>query len=542
MALHFDGGLGPASTSAPPAPPAAPTLTVERDDGAGAVAATQFFTADATWSFAGEEFIFTVPLPTGATGVAVIGYPDGFGPDDAEAVTLASDAGLTAEVVSVDTLAPMADVATYGVTWHVIARATGPGGSTDSAEVDLTIDLTHLTSYSQPTSYTWTEPTGGIYLHLDGTRRSAFAAATASGAGGVTNTGGGGAGAFASTKASTTGNVSATVATGGAAGGSAGASSSFGSSTIAEGGGGDGTFSHGGRASASTGDTKFDGGAGDLGTLDRQGGGAGSLNGAGVLDVPGEPYGGAALITAAGTFGAGGSSRSGSSQSGGRGNVSVLFRIPATPGRIRRVGQAMTRTLVNSTQTSHAFTLPAGSGGRNVLKIACDGIPTVSATGWTALTQASDASNAVTVALLHIVSTGSEAASITTSAGEWLACVCDRWVTYAGGVPASPTWTTTSATGANAQAPTHTPAAGSAAYWWESVVAWNHGAGGTTVTAYPSGYTSHRDVPPNRAAGGGGTRILCSGRFATGTSESPGATTSASEAYAAGTLSMAEAV
>lgn len=379
---------------------------------------------------------------------------------------------------------------------------------------------------------TWTSP--AAFWSPAGTANACYPECIGAGGDGTTAVGAGGGGEYAAgevTGLSPSTGYAVVVGTSGV--GADGEDSTFNSTSIVAKGGKNGT-NGGAGGTGGTGTTLRAGGAGTAGAGNTTGGAASGSTSAASGTTPGDPEGGfnsAANLGLARFYGGGGSSSGADKGEGSDGLVRVSYQVPATSGYSRCIGRTRGRTRADG--TSFSITLPPGSGGRLVLKVSCDGTATVSATGWTALTQVSSGS-AVVLACLHIASTGAETTTIDLSASEQVSWICERWISSTGGTPGAPEWTTATGSSTSADPPSHTPSGGSAAYVWQAIAAMDANTN-AHFTAFPAGYGSADEIP----AGTTGAAGLAQGeKFATAASDNPGAFTLGSEQWCAATLSI----
>lgn len=146
--------------------------------------------------------------------------------------------------------------------------------------------------------------------------------------------------------------------------------------------------------------------------------------------------------------------------------------------------EAVATTQITANSTSHVVNLPAGIvAGQLLLLIAgLDGVPTISATGWTALT---GASNTVAVRGLWRIADGSEGSTVTvtSSASE----KAEYWVGRISGAHASAAPEHTAAATGTASANIIKPAAltpswGAANTLWIDIGNWDLSAGASIVS------------------------------------------------------------
>ncbi len=381
---------------------------------------------------------------------------------------------------------------------------------------------------------TWTSP--ALFWSPAGVLNEATVECWGAGGGGTTNVGGGGGGAYC-----TTPNVSLSVSTGytvtvgTSAVNADGGSTTFNSTTVVAVGGLSGTNGGtGGAAASCTGTTAYSGGNGGVGTGTQSGGGSAGDSAAGGTATPGATNGGYAQAGGGSrTPGGGGRSQTGAGTTGQAGQSRVTYQVPVVPGFAYTTGRSWGRDTADA--TSRNITLPPGSGGLLVLIVAADDSPTISATGWTALTPVSDGSSSTTGAFLYRTATGSDPVALATSGSESLSWVCLRILGPTGGVPGTPEWTTASNTTGNADPPSHTPSGGSNNYLWLAVAGLDLG---NNVTALPASFGNALSEP---AFSTSAAHIIVCERKVAGSVLDPASFTSGSGNWVAGTVSIGPA-
>ncbi len=402
-----------------------------------------------------------------------------------------------------------------------IGLGLSSGGSGLSAELTQVVD-TFLASG------TWTSPSN--FKHPDGTDNAVLAQCWAAGGGGTTGVGAGGGGGFSEGKI--TGLAISTgysVAVGTGAVNANGGNSTFNTSSVVAEGGKSGTNGGtGGAAANGTGDTKFSGGNGGVGTGSRVGGGGAgnAANGSGATG--GAATGGFGASSAAGAIiGAGGASTDAVQLAGARGEGRIIYDTLALAGYPRIRGRIFGRSTADG--TSHNVTLSGTVAGELlVMLVGSDGIPTASVSGWTALTPQNESTNQCSMSLFYKTATGTDNATIALTASEQVGWEVLR---VAGG--GTPTWTTTQGSSTNADPPSHATGV-SLKYLWLAVGVWD-GNGGAGITGMPASFGSLITVPP---LGATGVQLAVCDRFSETATMNPGAFTSATEQWCAGTVSI----
>lgn len=376
--------------------------------------------------------------------------------------------------------------------------------------------------------------------NLAGTSGKMYGAGWGGGGGGLLATGGGGGGACSEEPAITVtpgGTIAVTIGAGGSTLGTDGGTTSIGSACVALGGfgraAGGGNAGKGGAAASGTGTTKTSGGDGTAGAGTVAGGASGGTSTSGSGATPGAPNGALGGTGNAHPPGSGGLSQAGAGFAGARGEAQLWGSVPATSGYSRILGVTSGRDTTNA--TTRNITIPPGSGGKLGLYVGVDGNPTVSATGWTALTPVSQSTN-VTAALLYRDANGSDPVALDTSASESLIWICVRYESSTGGAPSAPEWSTTSASGTNPDPPSHSPTGGSAKCIFGTFVVQDAANAAHTPSAYP---TNHTDWCLAIAASNtAGVNVVLTHRLNEAASENPGAYTSNSNPYCVATFSI----
>lgn len=301
VGVFIGGGSGGGGGAAPPAEP-----TVTSPTAAGIY-------------YVGESLTGTATTTDTDVTIDLIAYPSGSNPDAGDAVTLMTDAASPYSQ-------PISMPDGLGA-WEMIARATGPGGVTDSDPIAFTLGRLELRVDTYiAVSTNWTSP-NERFFHPDGTESAVDVYGVGSGAGGTQAVGGGGGGA--SSRKKDTGlalnTAYALVAPAGGAVTANGADATWRSTVmVAKGGLNAAGLGLGGTTAASVGDTKFAGGDAVLGIgTVAGGGGAGDVGAASGL-IPGQQLGGRAGTSANScALGAGGGSTAASQLVGRRGEVRV---------------------------------------------------------------------------------------------------------------------------------------------------------------------------------------------------------------------------
>lgn len=356
------------------------------------------------------------------------------------------------------------------------------------------------------------------------------------GAGNVIDTSSGGGGAYAQLDAwAFAPSTGYTVTVGAGGTGNGGDTTLNGTDLVAEGGYANGTA---GAAANSTGDVRYDGGAGVVGAGSQVGGGGAGSQGAASGITPGEPdggRGGTAAVAGQAGFGGGAGSHVTAQRWGHRGELRVEYDTPATAGfpRLRsyNVGRSTT------TNTSHTIDMPAGieAGDLLVCVFACDATSGgASMSGWTELFERNESSaNQVTAAVYYKTATGGDTGTVTTASARWSAHVTLR-VAGAG----TPTATATDAQTADADPPSH-DAGSLQKHLWLALVAWDSSAAqadssGSFIGGIPSGFGGAITVGSN-----GGSPPLCvCMRLEEVQTKDPAAFTSGAEQYVAATIAI----
>lgn len=298
-------------------------------------------------------------------------------------------------------------------------------------------------------------------------------------------------------------------------------------SCVAKGGLSGGNGSTGGSAASSTGDAKFDGGDGARGTGGLRIGGASAGDtaaGAGIMG--GTTWGAWGNAVNANGYGFGGSiSAAAATLAGARGEARLSYLKPVTAGRQRVTARTFTNVSLNA---SHPVDLPAAEVGDLLLVVtSISSNATLSVPeDWTIIVQDVN-SIFVRGALITKIAEGSDTLTCTISAahsGAYIAMTIKN-----GALPDATA--NNSASAANANPPSHSPAGGSGDYLWLAAAAWN-GNAGPAVTGIPSGYNSFVWFRGRDSVVG-----VCE-RFATASSEDPGAFTSSAEQYVAITVAI----
>jgi len=278
-----------------------------------------------------------------------------------------------------------------------------------------------------------------------------------------------------------------------------------------------------------TGDVGFNGGDGTAGTDTRPGGGSAGSSGAAAGATPGEPNGAAGAPSAANRSpGSGGRSTATTRSAGANGSLRVTYQIPATAGFPWLVAEIAEARSIGAT-TSLVATVPSGDvGDLLVAFVGADGVPDVSATGWTLLGQHDETGALCTAAVLYRVATGSDALTVALTASEECAVHVRRYRSAG-----TPEVAFADGSSTNADPPSLTPSGGSADYLWVAAVAWDSNTA-LTVTGFPSGYQGIRTGPQAEIS----VVIASTSRQATGSSENPGAFTSSTEQWVAATIAV----
>jgi hypothetical protein len=349
---------------------------------------------------------------------------------------------------------------------------------------------------------------------------------------GVNTMGGGGGGCYAASTVSVTPGTYYSIDIGAAAI-SGYVSSTFATTTVIAGSGYRANGSASGCvASRSTGDIKFGGGDGGIGTGARLGGGAAGNSASGTANVGGDTNGGTSL-DGAGTsplYGIGGDVNGSVGRSGSNGHIRISYTSsvdPLYPTVATRSWGAET-----SNGTSHPISLPSGvqTGDLLVLVFGSDGATTSTINaGWTQLESLSQ-TTVVTQAIFYKTADGSDTPTVTTAASEAASYVVFR--IQNGGTPVA-TSTRRSSTNAN---PGSLDTGSSAKYLWLGTGTWDMSIA-FTVTVPPTGFNSFV-IQPARMTGGAGVTVAVSQIFEEIQTKDPGNFTSVSEQWVAGTIAI----
>lgn len=354
------------------------------------------------------------------------------------------------------------------------------------------------------------------------------------GAGNVIDTSSGGGGAYAQLNswafAASTG-YTVTVGPGGASDG--GNTTLDTSALVAEGGYRDSTA---GLAANSTGDVKYDGGAGVVAAGNQNGGGGAGSQGAASGTTPGEPDGGIGGTAAvAGRILAGGAGSHATAQRWGhRGELRVEYDTPATAGFPRLRGYAVGRR--TSLGTSHPIEMPAGieAGDLLVCIFACDATSGgASMSGWTELFEHTESgASQVTFAVYYKTAVGGDTGTVTTASSRWSGHTTLR-IANAG----TPTATVTDGTSTNADPPSH-DAGSSQKYLWLALACWDGptsaDSSGSFLGAVPSGFGNAITV----GCSGASPAIAVAMRLEEVQTKNPAAFTSGTEQWVAATVAI----
>lgn len=475
--------------------------------------------------YVGESLPATATTSDTDVTMTWIAYPDGQTADGVDAVTLATDA-------SSPYSQPIAMPDGLGV-WHMIARAEGPGGTTDSAPIDFTLGRLELRVDTYVNvSTNWTSP-NERFFHTDGTENAVDVYGVGSGAGGTTATGGGGGGA--SSRLKDTGlalnTAYALVAPAGGAVTANGADATWRSTVlVAKGGLNAAGGGLGGTAAASTGDTKFSGGNAVLGAGSvAGGGGAGDTSSASGL-FPGAVLGGRAGSSGASNsaaLGAGGGSSAAAQVVGRRGEIRVSYFVIQTDARPVCFSRAFGRDTADG--TTRNVTLPVGTGGRLLVLAVSDGASVSIGMGgdWTSVATATDAAQ-VSIAAFEQVATGAETVALTTGASQQVDWCVQRWHN------AGPFEASAGATGASVSPDSASLTFAAAGKHQVISFIGTDSDAFLDLTAIPAGFGRFEWVPPYQTTG---VMLAWSSLFVDGASSNPGAYTLAfTEQWAALTL------
>lgn len=395
---------------------------------------------------------------------------------------------------------------------------------THTSPAVLTLKVSRITG----TSDTWTPARTGTSTHE----------CRGSGAGGTLNDRGGGGGAEARKAFSHTGGVGyARVGPAGGAANNNGVNSTFNSTTcVAEGGGLSGVRSDGGRASASTGDVAYDGGAGGTGGGAQPGGASAGSGGSGSGITAGALTGApGASANRTHVPGAGGRCTAGAANAGGAGRVRSFWK-EASNGSLpeqRSLGEYRSA----GDDTNHSITLPpdAKAGDRVQAFLGWDGSATVTSfTGWTLVSTVTVSTTTVSGGTYERVlaadaSAATDPVEIILSAAESLSCltVAERNAAAAEGA------TPSTGSSTSADPPSHTPSGGSIARRWYAFIVVD---GGGPIQGAPANYDGY-GVMPARLDGSTAVSLALLWRELTAASEDPGGFTIVSAAWVGFTVS-----
>lgn len=407
----------------------------------------------------------------------------------------------------------------------IVGTITNSGVITEVLEAvteDMTGDLDETQTLRIRTwfaSTTWTPTTSGpTVLECWG-----------GGGGGTTATNAGGGATYARVDAYTRTagvGITVTIGAGGAVPGGTGGNTSFDSTCIAVGAIGNA----GGVAASCTGDVTRSGGAGEVGSGSCTGGGAaGSSTAAGTTPVPGEPDGGAgssAVANGARVPGGGGRSSASIQGPGAQGLARATYTVPATAGLPVLIGA----TLQRSIGTSHGVTVPTGNAGDTILYfVFSDGTPTIGLSGGSPTSVLSVTSG---TCKLEVISNGESGAptTVTTSVSETVTIIVMRWsdLTTVSG-------STASATGTNADPPSHDMGTSAATVWITGIVT-DATTGAGDVTGAPTGFEDILYGPILGPSGTIGSMIAWMAE--TAQTKDPGTFTNASIVHATFTMGL----
>lgn len=352
------------------------------------------------------------------------------------------------------------------------------------------------------------------------------------GGGGTTDTGGGGGGAYSRSFVQLVAGTDYGIVVGTGAADTDGEDSTFEASVVVAKGGLSGTNGGtGGATGTGTGDVKFAGGNGGVGTGSRAGGGAAGDLAAGANATGGQSNGGVATSALAGSaFGVGGGSTAAAGLAGQRGEVRITLPVWPTQAFPVVRGRAWMRD--SSAATSRNATLPARieAGERLLLVVFADGDPTITVSGWTKVGQHTETSgNQCTLAAFEKVAAGADSAAIVTSTS--VLTSHHAWRIQNGGAA---TWTVTNGQSAAPDSPSHSIGSSAKSLWIAAFVADANGAPG--LTGAPTDYGAVLTMPQRSAAGVLGATAE---RLLEASSENPGAwSMTASEQWVAATISV----
>lgn len=395
-----------------------------------------------------------------------------------------------------------------------------------SFDGDLVEDMFHEVVDTFTADGTWTCPAGVL---------EAIVECWGAGAGGTTNVGAGGGGAFARKTVAVTPSTGYAVVVGTSAANTNGEDSTFDSTTVVAKGGLSGTNGGtAGQASASTGDIKFNGGNGGVGTGTRSGGAGAGARSAGSTITAGLDQGGQGRTSAGKLIAAGGGSATASQQTGARGEVRVRYKVARTAGYPYIVARAYGRT--STAATKRDINMPTGikSGDLIVAIIGCDGTDAGGGdhvlTGFTRLDL--DTNGSAVVGSVHYkVSSGDEPQllkSYTTTASEQIGSI----VLVIRGYTGTPSCTSANGSSTDADPPSH-DAGASHKHLWIAAAVWDEGDFASLEK--PSGYGDFV-YTVNGFAGGAGVALAT--KFATSQTEDPAVFTSPTEQWAAFTIAV----
>jgi hypothetical protein len=364
--------------------------------------------------------------------------------------------------------------------------------------------------------------------------------AWAAGAGGTPGVGGGGGGAYARKTVSVVEATEYDIIVGGVSNEDTdGGDSSFNATTVVAKGGKSGTNGGtGGTAAASTGDNKFSGANGQMGTSAQSGGGGAgdSANGSGTSG--GAVNGGYAFSNGnanSSIFGAGGGSGSVVGAKGGKGHIRIIYYAPPAEGYPYITSRSYNRQISNT--ISHAITMPDGieAGDLLIIVFTSDGDDSANYSigeDWNNLVVAQNGTT-VSGGIFYKIAEGSDTATISTDGSERSSHVVIS-MKYAD----IPTATSANGSSENADPPSH-DAGASAKYLWLVTGGWDGSAIsgiGIGPSAPPSGYGDF--VLQTSASLNDGVMTAVANRNAEIQTENPGTWTSIAEQWVAFTIAV----
>lgn len=444
-----------------------------------------------------------------------------------------------------------------GKKYWIVFERTGSASETDYYMVRLDQSATDPYERGELKSFNGSDWTRMIFRSVidtftsDGTWQvpalvtEAQVEAWAAGAGGSTNVGAGGGGAYA--KSILTGLTpmdNKAVVVGTSAVDTDGTDSTFDTSAVVAKGGKSGTNGgQGGTAAASTGSVKFSGGDGSIGTGNRgAGGGAGTKSdGSGGSDqIPGfggNDFGGQGggtindVHNGGRQLSGGGNSSATEEFPGARGEVRITYTVPVPDGFPFVMGRSVGRFISGIGPGSLKPPITTYPGDLLIAVVSSNGSnPSTSVPGWTRFAHRNQSTD-VSQSLFYRRATGDDSSQVTGLGGSNFA----NWIVLQvvnGGIP-----TASQASGAssNANPPNHAGGAGKSL--WIACGSWDV-SDNITVSAPPTDYGSFLVNPESTPDATRDARTAVAERLLEASSENPGAFTSSGEQWVAGTISV----